>query len=283
MPRVIDTREELASALTTAAELEHNLLLEYLFAAFSLKNAADDDLTWHQAELCRQWERNILRVARSEMAHLGMVCNLLSAIGHAPQFGRRNFPQQPTKTSPFDYELTPFSDETLYRFMRAEQPSGRRPRPPFRRNAPKTLSADYRQRAPFYYKHTGELYRAIESAFSTIDGLFIGPKADQDRSDWSNNFTIAAVTDAASARHAIAGILHDGEGAPRHREGSHYDVFEDIRDQLEDEGYFEARCRSHPTRASTAHCPTSRQEASSRTSFRTTSQRCSTPSTRSYC
>ena len=34
---MIDTREELVNALSDAAELEHGLLAQYFFAAFSLK------------------------------------------------------------------------------------------------------------------------------------------------------------------------------------------------------------------------------------------------------
>jgi hypothetical protein len=89
----IDTREELINALTEAAELEHGLLCQYLFAAFSMKKDTSENVTWPQLELIRSWEAHILRVAREEMAHLGTVSNLLTAIGAAPQFRRPNFPQ----------------------------------------------------------------------------------------------------------------------------------------------------------------------------------------------
>ena len=69
----IDTREELINALTEAAELEHGLLCQYLFAAFSMKKHPSEDVTWSQLELVRSWETHILRVAREEMAHLGTV------------------------------------------------------------------------------------------------------------------------------------------------------------------------------------------------------------------
>ena len=77
----IDTREELINALTEAAELEHGLLCQYLFAAFSMKKHPTEGATWPQLELVRSWEAHILRVAREEMAHLGTVTNLLTAIG----------------------------------------------------------------------------------------------------------------------------------------------------------------------------------------------------------
>ncbi len=45
---VIDTREELINNLTEAAELEHGLLCQYLFAAFSMKKHPADGITWTQ-------------------------------------------------------------------------------------------------------------------------------------------------------------------------------------------------------------------------------------------
>ncbi len=89
----IDTCEELINALIEAAELEHGLLIQYLFAAYSLKKRPPEGITWAQVEKVRDWERAILVVARQEMAHLGNVCNLLTAIGGAPHFERRNMPQ----------------------------------------------------------------------------------------------------------------------------------------------------------------------------------------------
>src|SRR3712207_7075976 len=57
-----------------------------------------ENVTWPQVELIRGWERHVLRVAREEMAHLGTVSNLLTAIGGAPQFRRPNFPQDRKST-----------------------------------------------------------------------------------------------------------------------------------------------------------------------------------------
>ena len=42
---MIDTREELIDALTEASELEHGLLVQYLFAAYSMKKRLDEALT----------------------------------------------------------------------------------------------------------------------------------------------------------------------------------------------------------------------------------------------
>src|SRR5690242_6702270 len=87
-PTEIATRSDLIHALTEAAELEHALLLQYVFAGLSLKQRPDEGLTATQAELVRSWKTTIELIARQEMAHLGTVCNLLSAIGAAPHLTR---------------------------------------------------------------------------------------------------------------------------------------------------------------------------------------------------
>jgi hypothetical protein len=47
-PIVIENREELIFMLSEASELEHMLMLEYLFAAFSLKTDVSEGLTDEQ-------------------------------------------------------------------------------------------------------------------------------------------------------------------------------------------------------------------------------------------
>ena len=70
---MISNREELRNALHEAAELEHGLLLQYLFAAFSLKRRLEEGLSPLDQALIGNWERVILAVAVEEMAHLGAV------------------------------------------------------------------------------------------------------------------------------------------------------------------------------------------------------------------
>jgi len=47
---VLESREQLFSALGEAAELEHNLLCLYLYAAFSLKRTKEEGITAPQLE-----------------------------------------------------------------------------------------------------------------------------------------------------------------------------------------------------------------------------------------
>src|ERR671917_63346 len=109
--------------LSEASELEHMLMLEYLFAAFSLKTGADEGLTEEQLGAVRRWERIISEVAAQEMLHLASASNLLTAIGSAPHFSRPNFPQ-PAKYYPpgIQLALTPFSEQALGNFVLAHVP-----------------------------------------------------------------------------------------------------------------------------------------------------------------
>src|SRR5437588_5560586 len=69
-PLVIEHRQPLIYMLCAAAELEHALMCEYLFAAFSLKRSVDEGLTDDQLAAVERWRSEILTVAKQEMLHL---------------------------------------------------------------------------------------------------------------------------------------------------------------------------------------------------------------------
>jgi Ferritin-like len=229
----ISSREELIGALEEASELEHGLMLQYMFAALSMKKRLDEGLTGAQQELVRDWESRILAVMREEMAHLGTVCNLLSAIGGAPRFGRPNFPQAAREYYPFSFMLLPFSDEALHRFIRFELPKGERPPEPPKKGKFLELAGSPVPE-PLEYQYVGELYGQIDQAFATLPEkqLFIGPRYSQDTEDWSRRMQILRVVDRATANAAIDFIVREGEGAPGRRQGSHYETFLQLRSEL---------------------------------------------------
>jgi hypothetical protein len=78
---VIEHREALIYMLCEAAELEHGIMCQYLFAAFSLKQSADEGLTEEELTAVRRWRQQVSHVATQEMLHLALVHNLLSAVG----------------------------------------------------------------------------------------------------------------------------------------------------------------------------------------------------------
>lgn len=223
---MIDTREELIHALTEAAELEHGILIQYLFAAYSMKKRMDEGLTAHQQELVREWEGIILGVAREEMAHLGSVCNMLSAIGAAPRFGRPNFPQPATEYHPFDFHLERFNLKTLEKFIRFEQPKPD--------NSASIIADSGVAPDPLQYEYLGELYKEIKEGFFSIPekDLFIGPKFAQDTDDWSLRMKLHLVKDRETAAQAIDFIVLEGEGSPTATTNSHHSKFVEIRKEL---------------------------------------------------
>jgi len=89
-PFVIEHREALLYMLAQAAELEHGIMCQYLFAAFSLKQHADEGLTDTELAATTRWRRKISHVATQEMLHLTLVQNLMTAIGGAPHLARPN-------------------------------------------------------------------------------------------------------------------------------------------------------------------------------------------------
>ena len=83
-PVLTPTREQLIHALYEAAELEHNLMCTYLYAAFSLKDGESEGLSAEEAEAVKRWRRAILDVAIDEMGHLTAVWNITAALGGIP-------------------------------------------------------------------------------------------------------------------------------------------------------------------------------------------------------
>jgi hypothetical protein len=254
---MIDTREEIIGALHQAAEIEHGLMIQYLFPALSLKKRDDEGITPRQLALTRSWEAVILGVAVEEMGHLGTVCNLLAAVGDGPRFERPNFPQS-VGYYPFPFDLVRFGDDALYRMLVFELPRGEpMPEPPHMDAAPPAVGLE-RAIAPdlLTFDYVGELYEKIREGFLAVPEaeLFIGSPAAQVTDTWSVRLDLRPVGNRASALAAIDDIIEDGEGAPRDRATSHYGRFLAIRQAYAAAGYFAAarpvvrnpQTREHP-------------------------------------
>jgi ferritin-like protein len=88
-------RDHVRSLLWDAAEIEQQLMIQYLFAAFTLKKHPDATCTPAQLEYVRRWGSQVLMVARQEMEHLALANGILTAIAQDPFFARENLPLQP--------------------------------------------------------------------------------------------------------------------------------------------------------------------------------------------
>src|SRR5215467_9333716 len=90
---VVEHREQLWGLLIEAAQIEHMIMCQYLYACFSLKTEPDEGLTAEQADAVARWRETITGVAIEEMLHLALVMNVMTAIGAAPSLSRPNFPR----------------------------------------------------------------------------------------------------------------------------------------------------------------------------------------------
>jgi hypothetical protein len=66
----IATKEQLVGALKDGAEIEHQLMCQYLYAAFSMKKDRDQHCTGAQLERVRHWRyRGQVAVLHNRSAH----------------------------------------------------------------------------------------------------------------------------------------------------------------------------------------------------------------------
>lgn len=104
--------------LRTAAQIEHSLMVQYLFAAYSLDRLGAPAALRVQA---RAWQETILGIAKEEMAHLVTVQNLLVALGGPLCFERDDYPHT-SPFYPFGFTLRPASLASLAGYVCAESP-----------------------------------------------------------------------------------------------------------------------------------------------------------------
>jgi CDGSH-type Zn-finger protein/truncated hemoglobin YjbI len=243
-PIVIEHREALIYMLCEAAELEHGIMCQYLYAAFSLKQSAAEGLTAGEAAAVGEWRKRILHIAAQEMLHLSLVQNLLTAIGGAPHMSRPNFPH-PASHYPAGVHLAlvPFGEAALRHFMFLERPEGMALHDAeglaaFHRAAPAVQAGDIVPRAQDFAT-VGHLYRSIEAGIAHLAGkfgerwLFVGPRRAQATQQYFGWPELIAVTDIASAQRAIDEILEQGEGPRGEWRDAHFGQFVEILDEFE--------------------------------------------------
>lgn len=158
----LSPREEAIFLLHTAAEVEHALLVQYLYAGFSLGN---DRLTKEQQDLVDELFRGIFRIATEEMGHLASVQNLLRLIGGPLTFEREDFPFR-NELYPFRFKLEPMTKDSLAKYVFAEMPSNLTSDDPeeMKRLAEIKKRAN-RANADNPVNHVGTLYKAIAERF----------------------------------------------------------------------------------------------------------------------
>jgi len=226
------SREQILYWLHEAAEIEHNLMCCYLYAAFSLKRV-DPRWSADEAAAVARWREALLTVALEEMGHLCLVGNVMLALGANAHFGRPNFPVEAGPyPAGFAIRLQGFSAATIEHFLFLERPEdiavpdgpGFQPAGDYRRELP----AGRLSPGAFDYDTVGTLYNTLAAAlraFSEAHGeaaLFIGDPGQQVTAALAPLPGVRAIVGLEDALDALRTIVTQGEGAARHREDSHF-------------------------------------------------------------
>lgn len=129
LPNLTDWPSPLDKAkilLESAAEVEHALMVQYLYAAYSLKSSEEVTDPAQVAVLDEtssdSWPHVLLGIAREEMGHLMTVQNLLLLLGLPPNLEREDFPPR-KDLYPFAVHLEPLSQRSLAKYVVAEAPA----------------------------------------------------------------------------------------------------------------------------------------------------------------
>ena len=118
-PEELNGRDYAIFLLRVAAEIEHALMVQYLFVAYTLGRPGAPTALADQA---RAWQETILGIAKEEMAHLVTVQNLLVALGGPVGFERDDYPN-PSPFYPFGFQLRPAGLEAVATYVCAESPA----------------------------------------------------------------------------------------------------------------------------------------------------------------
>jgi hypothetical protein len=254
--RTIQTRAELVKALKQAAELEVAVMLQYIYAGYSIPNYVTGKEyvsrgLWTQEQVhlaCGDGQEVhnygmrgvVLAISREEMIHFLLVNNILMAMGEPfypaiPDFTQLNhrFPVD------VDFALEPLNAVSLQHFIRLEMPDF------LAANlADEPVSTDPTVDNLHGYGSLSELYRQIRQGLENIPDLFIvkpGNVGGEHRLFMRDDFNQAhpdyqlQVYDLKSALFALDLIVEQGEGCDKESpqfERSHYRQFCRLSDAL---------------------------------------------------
>src|SRR4051794_30078516 len=112
--RELSWYEYLLVLLQMGASIEHALMVQYLYAAYSLRN---------DVEQARSWRETLLLIAREEMGHLLTVQNILALLGGPINIDREDYPFD-TPFQAFPFQLERLTHGSLACYCYAEMPVG---------------------------------------------------------------------------------------------------------------------------------------------------------------
>jgi hypothetical protein len=252
--------------LHTGAEVEHALLVQYLYGAYSIRPDG------HGSTNRNKWRRSVIDIATEEMGHLLTVQNILQSLRAPLNFQREDFPFR-TKLYPFPFRLERMTRLSLAKYVLAEMPPEGVPDnvlpaeelEQITQLATVNVGADE-------INHVGLLYDTIQHALEQLpaDAFYAdasnGSRLQSGAGDWQfrtdenpsnlSGIKTILVQDKASALQAINVIAKQGEGASGAQlEQSHFKRFLNLFREFPPENYGESPTHAVPTNPNTDFPP----------------------------
>lgn len=219
-------REEAIYLLHIASEVEHALMLQYLYAAFSLGGPQVPEE--HKEKVCG-WRETIIGVAREEMGHLATVQNILQLIGGPITFDREDFPIPPG-LYPFSFTLEPLTLTSLRNYVLAEMPDLNSLSSEEKIDVEAIIAAgtQHVDRVGLIYAQILNLLETIPDADFAASSVIYQARGDE----WGlghGNLLILSATNRDEAKKALQAVAEQGEAADmphaRLATNSHFERF----------------------------------------------------------
>lgn len=118
-----DAVEEAQTLLRIAAEVEGALMVQYLYAAYSVMGGAPLEVPGLDQPIAPEdWAKALTTIAVQEMGHLMTVQNLLLSLDSPPHIDRENLPWLNMELYPFPFHLDPLALTPIAKDVAAEAP-----------------------------------------------------------------------------------------------------------------------------------------------------------------
>ncbi len=235
--------EDLRGLLETAVEVEHALMVQYLYALYSVRSMPELEPV----------QESLQTIAVQEMGHLMTVENLVLLVGGRPYISRQDLSPQADK-DPIPFRLEPLTRHSLAKYVAAESPLLGEGDPGFEELAKIVEEARIASMSDIH--RVGLIYAAIYWLFQKGDGVE-GPwtnlprqgfrpgwhvgdadlqsagailSRQADLSEWGASvpdFFVNSTETREKALDAILKIAAQGEGL-ENMEGSHFDKFRTV-------------------------------------------------------